>query len=186
MTTDEDTRVNPGVRTALTLVVLVVLLVVGVLVGWTQLTKPLGAPDLSAEEPPACVDRVVEAGSKIGPGDVTVSVYNGGTQDGLAGRTLEKLANRGFGIGESGNSQVRVPRIQVWAEEPSPAVFLVRTHLGKKPGDVTVVRRAGLGPGVTVVVGDNWSGMKKGRRQLPVDEDVTICSPPDTESEPPA
>lgn len=177
---------GPRAKSGLTLLVLVALLVLGLRVGWTQLTEPLGTPDLATEEPPACTDRLVEAGSTIGPGDVTVSVYNGGTQDGLAGGTLEKLANRGFGIGESGNADVRVPRIQVWAEEPSPAVFLVRTHLGQNARQIRVVPRPGLGPGVTVVVGDDWRGLKKGRRQLPVERDVEICSPPDDEAPSPS
>lgn len=172
---------DPRARSMLTLLVLVVLLALGLQVGWSQLTTPLGSPDLSNEEPPACTDRVVEAGSKVGKGDVTVSVYNGGTRAGLAGRTLTQMANRGFGIGESGNAQVRVPRVQVWAEEPSPAVYLVRSHLGKTAKQVRVVRREGLGPGVTVVVGDDWDGLQKGRRQVPVTKDVEVCIPPDSE-----
>ena len=175
---------DPRARTTLTLLVLVVLLGLGLRVGWSQLTAPVRPPDLSAEEPPVCVDRVVEAGGQVGPGDVTVSVYNGGTRAGLAGRTLEQLANRGFGIGDSGNAQERVPRIQVWAEEPSPAVWLVRTHLGNRAKDVRVVRREGLGAGVTVVVGDGWDGLKPGRRKVPVKQDVEVCSPPEEETAP--
>lgn len=172
---------DPRARSTLTLLVLVVLLVVGLRVGWSQLTAPIGSPDVSNEDPPACTNRVVEAGSTIGRGDVTVSVYNGGTKAGLAGRTLRRLANRGFGTGESGNAQERVPKVQVWAEEPSPAVFLVKSHVAKKPKQVRVVRREGLGPGVTVVVGDDWRGLQKGRRQAPVGKDVEICSPSDSQ-----
>lgn len=170
-------------RSSLTLLVLVLMLVVGLRMGWTQLTQPLGAPDLTQDEPPVCTNRTVEAGSRIGPGDVTVSVYNGGSRDGLAGRTLEQLANRGFGIGDSGNARRRVPRIQIWTEQPRhPAVRLVRTHLAKNPA--TIIRREGLGPGITVLVGDGWNGLVKGRRQLPVKQDAEICSPPEAEPTP--
>lgn len=167
---------DPRLRSALTLGVLALLLVAGAAWGVSALTQPLPAPDLAVEEPPVCVDRTVEAGSTIGPGDVVVSVFNGGTTAGLAGRTLTRLASRGFVIGESGNAGERVQRVQIWAEQlPDPAVRLVRSHLG---GRVRVVEREGLGPGVTVVVGDDFGRLGDGRRQVRVGEDTTVCSPP--------
>jgi hypothetical protein len=169
-------RLDPRLRTGLTLGVLGVLLLAAVSWGWNAFTAPLPAPDLSAEEQPICVDRTIEAGSRIGPGDVVVSVFNGGTTAGLAGRTLTRLAGRGFVIGESGNAGVRVPRVQIWAEDRrSPAVQLVRTHLARK---VRIVQREGLGPGVTVVVGDDFGRLKPGRRKFPVRQDTTLCTPP--------
>lgn len=167
---------DPRLRSALTLAALALLLVAGLAWGLQALTQPLPAPDLAVEEPPVCTDRTVEAGSRIGRGDVVVSVFNGGTTAGLAGRTLARLAERGFVIGESGNAGERVTRAQVWATDKSnPAVRLVRSHLG---GNVPVVDREGPGPGVTVVVGDDFERLRKGRAREPVREDAVICSPP--------
>lgn len=167
---------DPRLRSALTLAVLMLILVIGVGWGFRALTEPLPSPDLAAEEPPLCTDRTVEAGSRLGRGDVVVSVFNGGTTAGLAGRTLARLAERGFVIGESGNAGERVDRVEIWATEPSsPAVRLVRDNLGER---VRVVGRDGLGPGVTVVVGDGFERLREGSKRVAVREDATICSPP--------
>ncbi|NYG54417.1 LytR C-terminal domain-containing protein [Nocardioides perillae] len=177
-------HLDPRVRTALTLAVLGLLLVAGTAWGWSALTQPLPRPDLAVEEPPLCTDRTVEAGSTLGRGDVVVSVYNGGTTAGLAGRTLSRLAERGFVLGESGNAGERIPRVQVWApDRRNPAVRLVRSHLGR---GVRVVEREGLGPGITVVVGDDFGRLARGRRQVQVREDATVCSPPADTAETPA
>lgn len=173
---DRAPVLHPRLRSALTLLVLTALLVAGTVWGWSALTQPLPAPDLAAEEPPLCTERTVQAGSTLGPGDVVVSVYNGGTTSGLAGRTLTRLAERGFVLGESGNAGERVPFVQVWApDRRDPAVRLVSSHLAR---DVRVVEREGLGPGVTIVVGDDFDRLAEGRRQVRVRRDATVCSPP--------
>lgn len=168
--------IGPRLRSALTLSALCLLLVVGLAWGWQAMTKPLPSPDLATEEPPVCTDRTVEAGSRLRRKDVVVSVFNGGTTSGLAGRTLARLAERGFVVGESGNAGERVPRAQVWApDKRNPAVVLVRRNLGK---GIRVVEREGLGPGVTVVVGDDLGRLRPGPRSVRVRKDATVCSPP--------
>ncbi len=161
-----------GARSAITLAALAVLLVLGATWGWSALTDPLPAK----VDRPVCVDRTVEAGTKVYAQDVTVSVYNAGTRDGLAGRTMQLLTDDGFAEGSMGNVSARVGTVAIWTLEPdNPAVRLVASRLG--PG-VETERREGLGVGVTVVVGDGFDKLAKGRHSVVAEEDATICSPP--------
>ncbi|HEY0951619.1 LytR C-terminal domain-containing protein [Nocardioides sp.] len=161
-----------GARSAITLAALAVLLVLGAVWGWSALTDPLPAK----VDRPLCVDTTVEAGTKVYAQDVTVSVYNAGTREGLAGRTMQLLSDDGFAEGSMGNVRARVARVAIWTLEPeNPAVRLVASRLGP---DVDIERREGPGVGVAVVVGDGFDKLAKGRRSIVAAEDATICSPP--------
>ena len=162
-----------GARSAITLSVLAVLLVVAAAWGFAAATAPFpGKVDT-----PICEDQDVAAGDKVFPQDVTVSVYNAGTRDGLAGRVMQSFTSAGFAEGQSGNATgVKVPVVQIWTTEPkNPAVLLVASKLGK---GVAVESRDGLGAGVTVVVGDGFTKLVKGLRSVTAKDDATICSPP--------
>ncbi len=52
---------------------------------------------------------------------------------------------------------------------------LVASRFGKK---VDIERRDGLGAGVTVVVGDKFGKLRKGRKKVTAQDDTQICSPP--------
>jgi hypothetical protein len=161
-------------RSAVTIAVLVLLLVVAALWGWSAATDPLPAK----VDTPVCVDRTVSAGDKVFPQDVTVSVYNASTREGLAGRTMQLLTDEGFAEGESGNVSSRDPVgvAEIWTLEPeSPAVKLVASRLGR---GVEVERREAPGAGVTVVVGDDFEDLTQGRKSVGVTADAQICSPP--------
>ena len=161
-----------GARSAITLSALGLLLALAALWGWSSATKPLPAK----VDTPLCVDRTVEAGTKVYPQDVTVSVYNAGTRDGLAGRTMQLLTDDGFATGVEGNVSARVATVQIWTLDPeSPAVQLVASRFGP---DVEVERRDPLGVGVTVVVGDAFKDLRSGKRSVLAADDATICSPP--------
>ena len=162
-----------GVRSAITLSVLVLLLVVGTLWGWSAATSPLPAKVDTA----VCEQRTVTAGDKVFPPDVTVSGYNAGTREGLAGRIMAELTDQGFAEASSGNAtNADVDVAEIWTPDPeSPAVLLVASRLGD---DVEVVERAGLGPGVTVVIGDDFTAVVDGKRSVTASDDAQICSPP--------
>lgn len=161
-----------GARSAITISALGLLLVVAALWGWSAATDPLPAK----VDTPICVDRTVEAGTKVFAQDVTVSVYNAGTREGLAGRTMQLLTDDGFAEGNSGNVSARVDVVQIWTLDPqNPAVQLVASRLGK---DVEIERRDGPGAGVSVVVGDAFRDLVEGRRSVVAQDDATICSPP--------
>jgi hypothetical protein len=162
-------------RTTATLAVLGGLLLLAAVWGWNAATKPLPAKVDSA----ICVDTAVDAGSKLYPQQVTVSVFNAGQRDGLAGRTMQLFVDAGFSEGSSGNaSSAKVRKVAIWTTEPeSPAVKLVAGYL---PDDVEIERRNGIGVGVTVVVGDdfNSTNLARGKKSVTVESDSQVCSPP--------
>lgn len=161
-----------GARSAITISALGLLLVLAALWGWSAATEPLPAK----VDTPLCVERSVEAGTKVFPQDVTVSVYNAGTREGLAGRTMQLLADDGFARGIEGNVSARVGVVQIWTLDPdNPAVRLVASRLGPA---VEVERRDPPGVGVAVVVGDEFGDLVAGQRSVVAEADATICSPP--------
>jgi hypothetical protein len=166
--------VAPGARSALTISVLGLLLVVAAVWGWSAVSEPLPAK----VDRPLCVQEDVPAGTKVFPEDVTVSVYNAGTREGLAGRTMQLLTDSGFAEGNSGNVTPDRPVrfAAIWTEDPtSPAVHLVASRLGPR---ADIERRKAPGVGVVVVVGDAFDDVVEGRRAVAAEKDSVICSPP--------
>jgi hypothetical protein len=166
-------------RSALTLLVLAVLVVLGGVWGWSALTQPFPG-ETTPPTPPTCVATVVQAGEKVFPEQVTVSVYNASDRDRLASRTMAEFANAGFVEGDTGNAPkgARVLRAAIWASSlSSPDVRLVKSRLGPS---TRVVRREGPGIGVTVLVGDRYTSLVKGRPSIKALDEVEICSPPVT------
>lgn len=159
------------VRTTITLAVLAVLLVGAAVWGWSAATEPLPAK----VDRPVCVGSEVDAGERVYPQQVTVSVYNASNREGLAGRTMRELEDAGFAEGRSGNAErTKVARAAIWTTEPTnPAVVLLASYLG----DVDVERRDGLGPGITVVVGDQFGRVRTGESYVEADEPATVCGP---------
>lgn len=161
-----------GVRTAITLAVLCVALAVAGFWGWSAAMKPLPAK----VDTPVCVEKEVPAGTKVFPQDVTVSVYNAGDREGLAGRTMQLFTEDGFAEGNSGNVNAQVAVVQIWTLEPdSPAVELVASRLGE---NVEIERRNPPGVGVVVVVGDQFEDLVEGNRAVVAEADTEVCSPP--------
>jgi hypothetical protein len=163
-------------RTAITLGVLGVVLLIGATWGWSSVTKPFpGKVDA-----PTCVDKTIAVGERVYPVEVTVSVLNAGTREGLAGRTMQLLEDVGFVQGDLNNapSGTDVANVQIWTTDPaSPAVQLVASHLGR---GVEVVRRDTTAAGVVVVVGDDFTDLGKGRKSMVAESESTICTPPVT------
>jgi hypothetical protein len=161
-------------KSAMVLGGLSVLLVVVGLWGWRSATAPLPAKS----DPPKCVETSVAQGDKVFPQQVTVSVYNASDRNGLAGRTMDLLADDGFNRGSTGNAPgtINVDDVAIWTTTPtSPDVRLVATKLGK---GVQMVRKEGQGIGVTVIVGDDFGDVVKGKKSVVAAEDSEICSPP--------
>lgn len=160
---------DPRLRTALTMLVLVVVVIGAAAWGWNRLTDPIGE---QASGP--CTDTEVAAGDRVTTDQVVVTVLNAGTRAGLASRTMSDLVAQGFVEGQLANAPDRtdVSRVQIWTDNPrSPVVRLVRSHLGR----VTVVRRDPVGRGVNVVVGNKFDELSNGRQRVPVRQDATLC-----------
>ncbi|GAA0982998.1 hypothetical protein ENKNEFLB_00358 [Nocardioides aquaticus] len=160
---------GPRLRTALTMLVLLAVVLGAAAWGWTRLTSPVGE---AASGP--CTDTELAAGDRVTTDQVVVTVLNAGSRSGLAGRVTNDLVDQGFVEGRSTNapSGTEVTRVQIWTDSPrSPEVRLVRSYLG----NVNVVRRDAVGEGVTVVVGDNFEELSDGRARVGVREDTTAC-----------
>lgn len=166
-----------GVRTALTLGVLVLLMVVAGAWGWRALTQPL--PDTAAA--PLCSDTTVTAGTEVFRDQVAVSVFNGSTRSRLAAATLEQLEERGFIGADTGNAPDRLARTQIWAaDKKNPAVVLVKRQFKKaKVVEGTEVDGEPLGRGVVVVLGQGFTTLRdKDIESVKARTDATFCSPP--------
>jgi len=165
---------HEGARSAVTIAVLCTLLLIGALWGWSEATKPLPGK----AEAPTCVSQVIERGEKLYPDQVVVSVFNAGTREGLAGRTMRLFVDEGFREGASGNApaRARVARAEIWTADPaSPAVALVASRLGS---GTRIVRRRATGSAVVVIVGDRFTRLAKGRELVVAKRDTEICTPP--------
>lgn len=164
----------PSVKSALTLGVLALLLVLGVSWGVAQVTEPFPGK----VDPPICVDRSFPAGERIYPQDVTVSVLNASKREGLAGRTMAELVADGFAEGQTRNApdKTKVARVEIWTTDAdSPAVLLVRSRLGQ----AEVLEKSDPGAaGIVVVVGDDFEETFEGRPSIITDLDIVVCGPP--------
>lgn len=162
------------VKSLLTLAALGVLLVAAGAWGISALTQPFP----QRAEPAVCVDAPFAKGERINRGDVTVSVLNAGTRNGLAGLTMDLFVDAGFAQGQEGNTDQgpKVANVEIWTDDPrSPAVKLVARQLGK---GAEVVRRDPTVVGVQVVVGDQFEDLVDGPRRVKARGDVEVCGPP--------
>ena len=158
-----------GLKTAITLAVLGLMVVVAAIWGWAALTEPF--PE---DEPVAiCEDTAVSAGTEVRRDQVVVSVFNGSKRSGLAGATSAQLAERGFVAGDVGDAPTPAATTQIWAADPTnPAVALVQQQFKK----AKVVPGEEIGVGVVVVVGEKFKALKKQQVESVLAEaDATYC-----------
>jgi hypothetical protein len=162
--------------TTITMLVLIALLVAGGVVGALALFSPLpdDDPDTTATE--GCNPGLAE-GDRVRTRDVTVSVYNAGTRSGLAGTTRQRLVRRGFVAGEVGNAPGTLSGVQavrVFAPNRNdPAARLVARQFGR--GTRVQVSAEDLGPGVDVVVGNDFAGLVKAPRRITAERAGSGC-----------
>jgi hypothetical protein len=160
--------------TAVTLVVLLIVLAGMAAYGFRQLTAPL--PDGPSADPTCSgVEKQVQAYLKRG--DVQVSVFNAGTRGGLAGTTLEKVEEAGFRAGNAGNAprSAEVRRAVVWTTKADdPAAQLVSQAFGRR---IRIeVTDTDLGPGIDVLVGDKFEGLNpKAPKRIKLADPVETC-----------
>jgi hypothetical protein len=156
------------VRTALTLTALVGLLVLGVVLGWRALSSPVEEAGPAAKASASACVKGVDKGDRVKSRQVTVSVYNAGSRTGLAAETLDRLVARGFIGGDVGNAPARLSEVRfVRVLAPTgrdPAARLVALQFG--PRTYVEPTRTDLGPGVDVIVGDDFHGVVTAPRSL--------------------
>lgn len=164
------------ITTAVTLVVLFVVLCGMAVYGFNQFTAPFpGRPS----EKKTCSDVEKQVQGYLQRSEVQVSVFNTGTRAGLAGATLDRIEEAGFRAGNAGNAPkgTQVRRAVVWTTKPDdPAAALVAQALGKRtPVEVTDVD---LGPGIDVLVGNRFRELDRGAaRRIKLAAPVETCVP---------
>ena len=161
-------------RTLVTLLVLVGVVLLSAMWGWSQVIKPFPGK----VDPPPCVERSVAKGEKIFPQDVLVNVLNAGERNGLAGSLMKQLKDVGFSGGTTSNAPkgADVPKVQIWSKHPDgPDTQILKSWFGS---GTKVVSRGGQYPGLVVVVGDDFHQLVKGQKSLRAAASATICTPP--------
>ena len=161
--------------TAITLVVLLLVLIGMAAYGYNQLTAPLPERP-SAEE--KCTGAEKEVQGFLKRKQVQVSVFNAGNREGFAGSTLEKMVDAGFRAGNAGNApkSAQVRRAVVWTtEEGDSSAKLVATSLGRRTK--IEITETDLGPGVDVIVGNKFKGVRKGPKKIRLADPVEKCVP---------
>jgi LytR cell envelope-related transcriptional attenuator len=165
--------------TAVTLLVLVSILVLGVVLGVRTLFAPLPGSDKATATPsPSCSPKTVKKGQRIRSTQVQVSVFNGGTRSGLADETMRLLARRGFTQGDVGNAptDAKVSRVRVLTTEKNDmAAALVARQFGRTTR--VIVTGTDLGPGIDVIVGNKFGKLAKAKRVLVAQSSSSVCVP---------
>lgn len=167
-------KLDPRLRSALTLAALLLIIGFGAKWGWSAATKSL--PETTPTPTGPCCSLEIAAGTKVFPEDVVVSVFNGSTRAGLAQRTLGLFGDEGFGKGQVNNAPKNsgVDVAEIWAANPNdPAVLLVASRLK----DVDIIEGPQLGAGVVVLVGDKFTGLVPGKPFVVAKADAEICAP---------
>lgn len=159
------------ITTAVTMLLLVGILVLGLVVGYQSLFKPIDSDNTTQ----SC--KTQDKGQRIRTKEVQVSVFNAGTRSGLAGETLDSLSQRGFRSGDIGNAPetAKVVDVQVWTTQKSDrAAKLVALQFG--PRMKVMVKDENLGPGVDVLVGNGYDGLGRPQKSLKVKrKPVEVC-----------
>lgn len=160
---------------ALTLVVAAAIFAFGGITGFRLLTSSAD----TADPAPTCTNKTVAKGGQLDSNLITVNVYNASTRSGLANRVTINLQTNGFLGGTIGNNEsaTKPGRVAILTDDPDdPRVRLVAQQFKdkvefKKP-DVTVEG------GVIVIVGDDYSGLKKkAPTKIKTDREITACVP---------
>ena len=159
-------------RSPLTLLVLVLLVVGGAIWGWNALTAGTGS---NAATPQDCSTQTLSPGGRLRAHQITVSVFNAGTVQGLATETLDQLHGRGFEKGVAADAQAKVHKVAIWTSTThDPAVTLV-AHQFK--GKVKIVKTDSvLGEGIQVIVGNQFPGLAKAKTSIQVKKPAEVCT----------
>jgi hypothetical protein len=159
-------------RAPVTLLVLVLMVVGGVVYGWNAVT---GGGSSESTTPQDCSTRTLSPGGRLSAHQITVSVFNAGTVQGLATETLNQLHGRGFEKGVAADARAKVHKVAIWTSTPDdPAVTLVAHQFR---GKVRIVKTDSvLGEGIQVIVGNHFPGMATAKTFIKVTEPAEVCS----------
>lgn len=158
-----------ALRTPVTLIVLLCILGYAAWWGYERVTEPLPPPQ---RDP--CVPQAIEKG-QLQSAQVTVRVYNGGTERGLAGDVAASLRSKGFQVSTVGNTDEKITKTVIVAQgKDNPETKLV---LGFFKGATVREDPNRVDHGIDVLVGDAETGWNaKAPSSLEV-KSATVCLP---------
>ena len=164
-------RVFRIVRTPITLLVLLGVLLWGAWWGYTNILRPI--PPIP---PPPCVEQTVAKGV-IKSGQVVIRVYNGGDKRGLAKEVGRQLRSRGFSVPVATNTGEKISKtVIVGGGAKNPEVLFVRTFFKDSVVRADPKKKDGS---VEVLVGNKYGGFVKAKTSYAV-KTKTVCLPAQT------
>lgn len=164
-------RIFRIVRTPITLLILLGVLLWGAWWGYTNILRPI-----PKSPPPPCVEQTVVKGV-IKTGQVIIRVYNGGDKRGLAGDVRRDLTNRGFKVTVATNTNEKISKtVIVGGGAKNPEVLFVKTFFKDSVVRADPKRKDGS---VDVLVGNKYGGFVKAKTTYAV-KTKTVCLPSQT------
>jgi hypothetical protein len=159
-------RVFRIVRTPITLLILLGVLMWGAWWGYTNILAPV--PKIP---PPPCVEQTLAKG-QLKASQVIIKVYNGGDRRGLAGDVGRSLRNKGFKVTLTTNTVEKISKtVIVGANAKNPEVLFVRSFFKD-----SVVRADKRNDGsVDVLVGNKYGGFNKDAKTTYTIKSKTAC-----------
>jgi LytR cell envelope-related transcriptional attenuator len=179
---------NVNIRGPLTLVALVVVLVVGLTVGWRLATDDVPSlRESTGSSEPSCRMQELDAGSTLRVAQITVNVLNSGSTPNLAGDTMRALTKRGFEGGVTGNAPqgVRADRLAIL--DPDPKSSQVRLVARQFDGRIDVTKSSEGDPAaIDIIVGNDFrvsSGFDDSApTEMKVKGTTDVCVPEDPDA----
>src|SRR5262245_15812791 len=171
------------IRTPLTLIALIGVLIVGLTVGWRLATEDVPSlRESTASSEPSCHMEELRAGSTLRAGQVTVNILNSGSTPNLAGDTMRALTKHGFEGGVTGNAPKGVRADSVLILDPDPDSSQVRL-IAKQFARHPEVKKSSEGDpsAVDIIVGNDFkvsSGIDKNAvTSMKVKGTTDVCVP---------
>jgi LytR cell envelope-related transcriptional attenuator len=177
-------------RGPITLVGLIVLLVIGLIVGWRLATEDVPSlRESTGSSEPSCRMQELDAGSTLRSTQVTINVLNSGSTPNLAGDTMRALTKRGFEGGVTGNAPQGVRADNVLILDPDPKSSQVRLVAKQFVKRVQTKKSSEGDPAaVDIIVGNDFRVSSGVDRSAPTSlkvrgtTDVCVPEPPDADT----
>jgi len=161
-------RIFRIVRTPITLMILLGVLMWGAWWGYTNVIRPV--PE-AAPEP--CVNQTLAKG-QLKSSQVTVRVYNGGDRVGLAADVARSLRSKGFVVSRTTDTNEKIQKtVIVGAGAKNPEVLFVKTFF--KDAVVRADKRTDRS--VDILVGNKYAGFDKTGKTTYEVKAKTVCLP---------
>lgn len=158
-------------KTPLTLIILLVILFVGFMWGWKQVTAPM-----PTTPPDPCVNQPVKNG-RLTADLVTVRIYNSGNVSGRATKIATDLRAKGFRVTSVSNKEPLIEKTTITgSSENNPEVKLVAGFFA----DAEIKADGRVDNSVDVVVGNTYGGFNAKAATSIAVEGTQVCLPSPT------